>query len=421
MWWREQRYVSVGEKRARAERKFKALVKKNPNLRPIIIEGSTLVTTWWGKAWNKNLKSYADYSNRVGRGSSYVRHRAVLDLQINPGRVTALVMGSRSTPYEVSVDIQPLDKKIWEGIKEQCVGHFDSLKDLLAGKFPKKLAQLFTVQREGLFPSPKDITMNCSCPDWATMCKHVAATLYGIGARFDEDPALFFELRKVRVEDLVEETLNEATTQLLDRSEERGSQAQIIDDSELSTIFGIDMDDIDVTSFQEAALPAPKSKSRTKADQKKSRTKPGLTEAETGSLPKQDKILRKSIVSVISLESQDRILACVEQSIRGVSFEEIQKETGLDLAKIRYVVTVACRKGLVERISRGVYGCRDIPNANNTERVLLILRKQTEGLTLAELKEATGLTGNQLSPILHREAKKGQLVRLSRGVYGWQR
>ncbi|MBW2612824.1 MAG: hypothetical protein JRE12_10775, partial [Deltaproteobacteria bacterium] len=114
--WRFARYVSVGEKRAKALKKLKQLRKKNPNIEPVVVEGRTLAKTWWGKAWNNNLERYADYANRIGRGRSYIRHRAVLDLQIEPGKVTALVQGSRAKPYSVSIKIRKLSKKTWREI-----------------------------------------------------------------------------------------------------------------------------------------------------------------------------------------------------------------------------------------------------------------------------------------------------------------
>jgi uncharacterized Zn finger protein len=108
-------------------------------------------------------------------------------------------------------------------MKTACAGKFDSLPDLLAGKFPKALDEVFTAQGKGLFPSPDEIHLGCSCPDWAVMCKHVAATLYGIGARLDEDPGLFFALRKVKMEDLVSEAVTETTAQLLRRANHKKS------------------------------------------------------------------------------------------------------------------------------------------------------------------------------------------------------
>jgi len=217
-YWGYPRYVSVGKKRAKAAKKLKQLKKKNPAIMPIIIEGRTIARTWWGKSWNHNLERYADYSNRIGRGRSYVRHGAVLDLQISPRRVESLVQGTRSKPYTVIINIKGIKKKIWQNMKTACAGKLDSLPELLAGKFPKTLGEIFTIRGQGLFPSPEEIEFNCSCPDWAYMCKHVAATLYGIGARLDDSPSLFFKLRKVNIDDLIQQAITDQSYKLLKKA-----------------------------------------------------------------------------------------------------------------------------------------------------------------------------------------------------------
>ncbi|MBE9571481.1 MAG: hypothetical protein IMF11_12700, partial [Proteobacteria bacterium] len=210
-YWGYPRYVSVAEKKAKAAKKIKQLRKKTPDIRPVIIEGRAIATTWWGKSWNVNLERYADYENRIGRGRSYVCHGTVLDLRIEPGNVTSLVQGTASQPYAVNVNIKEIPANIWEEIKVACEGKLDSLQELLIGKFPKALSEIFTAQGKGLFPSPKEISFSCSCPDWAYMCKHVAATLYGIGARLDEEPDLFFKLRKVEMNDLISQAIEDTT------------------------------------------------------------------------------------------------------------------------------------------------------------------------------------------------------------------
>lgn len=140
---------------------------------------------WWGKAWNQNLESYADYSNRIARGRSYVRNNAVLDLKIVKGEVKAIVQGSSSKPYMITVQIDKLSNERWNKVITLCNHRIDTLEQLVAGSFPKELEVLFKERKYGLFPSPKEIHFDCSCPDWASMCKHVAAVLYGIGARLD--------------------------------------------------------------------------------------------------------------------------------------------------------------------------------------------------------------------------------------------
>ncbi|MBE7444895.1 MAG: hypothetical protein HS132_06490 [Planctomycetia bacterium] len=238
--WEFPRYVPVGEKQQRSKKKLEQLMKKNKDIKPVIIEGRTLAKTWWGKAWNKNLESYADYSNRIGRGRSYVRCGSVLDLQICEGNIQSLVQGSGSDPYSIKIKIKPLEKTMWEEIKDFCAGKLDSLQELLMGKFPAALDEIFTARGKGLFPSPKEIDFDCSCPDWASMCKHVAATLYGIGARLDHEPNLFFLLRKIEIGDLISETMRDKTEELLTRAKRKS--LRIIEDQDLSSVFGIELD-----------------------------------------------------------------------------------------------------------------------------------------------------------------------------------
>jgi len=259
-------YVSVAQKRARAQRKLEQLRKKHPGIRPVVIEGTALVRTWWGKAWNNNLGKYADYENRVGRGRSYVRHGAVLDLQIKPGQVSALVQGSQGSPYTVVIKIKPVSEPVWKQIKAACEGQLASLQELLEGRFPKGLMELFTAKDSGLFPSPKEIEFKCSCPDWAYMCKHVAAVLYGIGTRLDEDPSLFFVLRKVKMGDLVTQAVREKSEKLLKQAKKKTSR--VIDDADLGDVFGIAMETSRTHKNESPGAAAPSPKLSAKAQHK---------------------------------------------------------------------------------------------------------------------------------------------------------
>jgi len=235
-----RKYITAEEKRAKAQRSIEKLQKKNTELSPVVISGRTLAKTWWGKAWNDNLESYSDYSNRMGRGKSYVRNGAVLNLIIAPGKITALVQGSRAKPYKVEITIEPLSESTWKTITKACEGKIESLQELIDGKFPKALAELFTVQGKGLFPAPREISFNCSCPDWANMCKHVAAVLYGIGARLDENPELFFSLRNVNIDQLVSKAIAQNTETLLKKSDKKSKR--VIENDDISAMFGINMD-----------------------------------------------------------------------------------------------------------------------------------------------------------------------------------
>lgn len=192
MWgWGFDEYKSIAEKKRDAEKQLAKLKKNNPAISPVVVTGRKLVTTWWGTAWVKNLESYADYDNRIGRGRSYAKNGFILDLQICKGRVSVLVQGSGRSPYRVEIGVEPLSGANWNTILETCSHKISGLDALASGQFPRELADLFTAKGNGLFPTPKEIHMDCSCPDWATMCKHVAAAHYGIGARLDENPLLF--------------------------------------------------------------------------------------------------------------------------------------------------------------------------------------------------------------------------------------
>lgn len=234
------KYVSAQKKRENAQKTIEELKKKNPNIKPVTIDGKKLAKTWWGEAWNKNLESYSDYSSRIVRGRSYVRRGAVLDLEISKGNIMAVVQGSSSKPYKIEINIAPLSKNVWENIIKDCAGKIASLQELIEGNFPKLLTELFTGQGSGLFPSPKEIKLNCSCPDATNMCKHVASALYGVGARLDDNPTLFFELRNINIDELISLAVNKESTKLLEKSKIKSSR--VIKEDDVSEMFGIQME-----------------------------------------------------------------------------------------------------------------------------------------------------------------------------------
>jgi uncharacterized Zn finger protein len=236
-------YVSKAEKLRRAEKTRLALAKKGVILEPVIIDGREISRTWWGKAWSQNLERYADYSNRIPRGRTYVRSGAVLDLKITPNTITALVSGSRPQPYKIQVGIRSLDKKIEKSLMEKSRASLDSMQSLLSGEFPADLKEEFFKQGNGLFPSPKEIKLDCSCPDWADMCKHVAAALYGVAARLDEKPELFFILRGIKISDFVGKMVKQESEKLLKKAKVKSKRVIASKDADVSELFGIDMDD----------------------------------------------------------------------------------------------------------------------------------------------------------------------------------
>ena len=228
--WGWRPYVSVAQRQAQAMRKIAQLKKKGRVISPVEIEGRGIATTFWGKAWCENLERYGDYANRLPRGRTYVRNGSVIDLQIAFGEVKALVSGS--SIYKVGVKITPVSKARWKSICKDCAGAIDSLVELLQGRFSKGVMERICRENNGLFPSPKEIQFSCSCPDWAYMCKHVAAVLYGIGARLDEKPELSFLLRDVDQEELITKAGARAR---------RPPSARVLQSANLSELFGIDI------------------------------------------------------------------------------------------------------------------------------------------------------------------------------------
>ena len=200
-WYPWGPYVSVAERRRMAAKEIEALRKRGRTVSPVVIEGRAIARTFWGKAWCDNLESYSDYESRLPRGRTYARNGSVVDLQIAAGKVTALVQGSAM--YSVTIMIQPVEPARWARIVAECSGKIDSVVELLQGKLSRGVMEVITRDGAGLFPAPRQISMRCTCPDSATMCKHVAAALYGVGARLDEQPELLFRLRAADPTELV--------------------------------------------------------------------------------------------------------------------------------------------------------------------------------------------------------------------------
>ena len=230
--WRP--YVSVAQRRRKAVGEMAKLNKKGHPVSPVVVEGRTIVKTFWGKAWCDNLERYSDFENRLPRGRTYVRNGSVIDLQIAPGEIKALVSGSEI--YKVKVRVAPVAKARWESICKDCAGAIDSLIELLQGRFSKGVMERVCQQKTGLFPSPDEIQLSCSCPDWADMCKHVAAVLYGIGARLDQQPDLLF-----RLHDVDEKELIAGAGQALPLAKKAPAAKKVLGGEDLSALFGLDM------------------------------------------------------------------------------------------------------------------------------------------------------------------------------------
>lgn len=242
-------YVPVAERRRKAERMVASLKKKGRACEPVVIEGRAIARTFWGKQWRDNLEAYSDYANRLPRGRTYVRNGSVVDLQIAKGKISALVAGS--DVYQVDIDVHALEDKLWQGILKECAGKVASLVELLQGRLSDAVMEVVTRQGDGLFPVPKQISFRCSCPDSAWMCKHVAAVLYGVGARFDRQPELLFLLRHVDPQELIRQAGSVPVVEM-------GTHQQL-EGADLSALFGIELDETPAAAAApETASPAPR-------------------------------------------------------------------------------------------------------------------------------------------------------------------
>ena len=164
-------------------------------------------------------------------------------LDIQPGHIEAIVSGSEL--YNISIDIKKLPPATWKSIKANCTGKSGTMLELLQGKFSDEVMKVVTDRSAGLFPLPGEIVLDCDCPDWAVMCKHVAAVLYGVGHRLDTDPGLLFTLRGVDPEELI------SLAPVLPESGDTAGVHTLADDA-LGDIFGIDFEE-----GEEESAPAP--------------------------------------------------------------------------------------------------------------------------------------------------------------------
>ena len=262
--WGWRPYVSVAERRLEALRKMDVRRKKGHSVSPVMIQGRTIVSTFWGKAWCDNLERYSDFANRLPRGRTYVRNGSVIDLQISSGEIKALVSGSEI--YEVAVKVAPVTKARWRSICKDCAGAIDSLIELLQGRLSTGVMERICQQNAGLFPSPKEIKLSCSCPDWAEMCKHVAAVLYGIGARLDKQPELFFRLHGVDEKELIVHA-----DAALPLAKKGPAAAKVLGGKDLSELFGLDMAQ-SATARTGPSVPAPAKVKRVKARSRSRKT-----------------------------------------------------------------------------------------------------------------------------------------------------
>ena len=227
-------YVSVAARRLKAEKAAAKAKKAGQVYAPVAPYRGAIAKTFWGKAWCDNLEHYSDYANRLPRGRTYTRNGSVIDLQISAGEVKALVMGS--SLYSVKITVAPVAKAPWQAIGADCAGAIDTLVGLLQGQLSAPVMARICKPQTGLFPAPKEIKFSCSCPDSASMCKHIAAVLYGIGARLDQSPELLFSLRQVDAKDLVTQA-----SAAMPKTSKTPTRHKVLADTSLADVFGIEL------------------------------------------------------------------------------------------------------------------------------------------------------------------------------------
>jgi uncharacterized Zn finger protein len=212
-----------------------ALRKKGVDIQPVTIQGRKIATSFWGEGWCDHMESFSDFANRLPRGRTYVRNGSVCHLAVAKGAIEAKVSGSEL--YTVKVTIKTLPGAKWTAIKGRCSGQISSLLELLQGKLSDHVMEVVTDHKEGLFPLPGEMSFHCSCPDSARMCKHVAAVLYGIGARLDDKPELLFTLRGLNHDELIAADAQQAVS----AATSRGKSKRLAAD-EIGDVFGIELD-----------------------------------------------------------------------------------------------------------------------------------------------------------------------------------
>ena len=262
-------YVPVAARRAKATREAAKLAKAGKTTQPVRIEGRKIAESFWGKGWCTHLEAFSDFSNRLPRGRSYVRNGSVCHLEIKTGNVEAKVSGS--SMYRVSIDIHALKPAAWSTLKHKCAGEIGSLLELLQGRLSNQVMTIVADRRTGLFPLPGEMKFSCSCPDWADMCKHVAAVLYGVGNRLDQQPQLLFLLRGVDAEELIAASLSTPTASA-------APTADRLADAQLGAIFGIEFDDEADAVVPASTAPKPSRKLPSKTPARKIATPKPTTE-----------------------------------------------------------------------------------------------------------------------------------------------
>jgi len=308
----------VAKRRAKALKQMQKLRKKGKKIEPVEIDGRTIARSFWGKAWCNHLESFSDFSNRLPRGRTYARNGSVCHLEILPGKIKAIVSGSKL--YNISINIKPLKKSVWKSIKKQCSGKIGSMLELLQGKLSDYVMGIVTKRNNGLMPLPGEIKLGCDCPDWATMCKHVAAVLYGFGNRLDSQPELLFVLRGVDASELISGDID---ITIADAS----AATKTIADDKLADIFGADID----LEIAEQTAPATKTHKKPSSRQAKAlrKKKKTIVRAQTGKA----KTKASNTKKLLRVRPTGKSVARLRKQLK-LSVAQFAKRLGVSIASI---------------------------------------------------------------------------------------
>ncbi|MFQ5424272.1 MAG: hypothetical protein ACE5F9_09875 [Phycisphaerae bacterium] len=349
MAWRQWRpYVPVARRRASAFRQMSALREKGKDIQPVYIKGRTIACSFWGRGWCDHLETFSDFENRLPRGRTYVRNGSVCHLAIRPGRIEAIVSGSEL--YNIRINIKKLKPATWKSVKKKCSGRIGSMLELLQGRLSDQVMKVVTDRKQGLFPQPSEIRLGCDCPDWAVMCKHVAAVLYGVGSRLDDRPELLFLVRGVDPQELI------STKIAVPAAVATGDR---LDDDQLGDIFDIDLD---VASTQR---PVPKT-------QPKKRGRPGRhsVSIRTKSQPRAT-VRRKSVpppvLSMVARKAKRKAPATRKIRPTGKSVARVRRQLELSVAEFAHRLGVSAASVYRWEATIGQLNLRTRPLAALTE------------------------------------------------------
>lgn len=237
-WENEDTKLSAEAIQAKLEKKIARRRQEGEPLQSLLPNAKRdLCTTFWGQAWNRHLVAHAQYQGAMSPARTALRRGQVMDLQITPGEARSVV--AHHDLWEVHIHIKPLDEETWSELKTACAGKIGSLLELLDGKLSDEVMREVTHTEHGLFPSPGEIRCRCTCEDESDLCRHSAATLYGVGVKLDESPALLFELRQVNPAEL-----SAAVTSSMGEWDlpDFAINAEDLPMGDLSALFGIDLE-----------------------------------------------------------------------------------------------------------------------------------------------------------------------------------